>query len=58
MADKTEATPAKSEKAKAVEKLVKKAEELLVPTAAGYDATAADYNRGVQAVLDLLRAEL
>ena len=56
MAEKTEAAPAKSDKT--IEKLVKKAEALLVPTAAGYDATAADYNRGVEAVLDLLRAEL
>ncbi len=41
--------PAKSDKT--IEKLVKKAEALLVPTAAGYDATAADYNRGVCAAV-------
>lgn len=57
MAEKTDATPAKSDKPSDTDKLVKKAEALLVPTAAGYDATAADYNRGVQAVIDLLRQQ-
>ena len=51
MADKTEAAPAA--KSSDVEKLVKKAEALLVAED-GYNR-ADEYNRGVQAVIDLLK---
>ena len=49
MADKTEAAPAKSDK----DKLVEKAEALL-QAVVGYNR-ADEYNRGVQAVIDLLK---
>jgi hypothetical protein len=47
----SEEAPAKSDS------LVEKAEALLVPPAAGYNSHDQDYNRGVQAVIDLLRSE-
>lgn len=53
MAEKTEAAPAKSDKPSEIERLVKKAEQLLLAED-GYNRPD-EYNRGVQDVIDLLK---
>ena len=56
MADKDEAKETAVDRK--VKALVKKAEALLHPPAGGHDHAQENYNAGVQAVIDLLRAEL
>ena len=55
MADKAKEAPAKAKPSES-DVLIEEVEALLVPPAAGYNGHDADFNRGVQAVLDLLRS--